>query len=102
MTQTITKRYDVLLEERFVTGRRYIDAVCHGAPFEVAEELHLRLEALDKRLDRFNRYRQDYRRVMAAEDARWHHPQWGPPTGPSCAHCLRGDMTAFEGLEVAA
>lgn len=94
MSQMITtQRYEDLLRERMIAGRRYVDELCHGAPFDDAHRIFGRIEQLDRVLDGFRRYRHDeYRVVMAAEDERWHVPGEPPANDPVCSLCIKTDM----------
>ena len=90
---TTTLRYEKLLRERLDLGRRYVDTLSHGSPFDDAHRLFQSLDRLDRELRRFRRYRLDeYCVVMAAEDERWHVPGEPPISVPACALCLRDQL----------
>lgn len=85
-------RYEPLLAERIKIGQLYVDALCHRAALADAERLFTTVQRLDRALDRFRRYSHDQlRRVMPAEDDRWHVPG-EPPAGPECHLCAKQDL----------
>lgn len=105
MTGTSTKigrrqrppRYDALLAERITTGVIVVHATCHNV-LDEAEAAQRHLDRLQRRLQRFGSYTEDYTsRVLPEERAAWHVPLLpgtllggAPPTlDRSCRYCRR-------------